>query len=169
MIHENFLPLYPIRIQLISTPPLLLMASKTKYIFITGGVTSSLGKGIIAASLVMGLCLIAAEVEAQICCGHRVLPRGAGGWISPIWIVTNPSPVATCGAPGFPGDRREKGVSWCRSSAVSRGGPGRARARCRAGWRCRPPGCTRGRRRRRGARAGGRRSGRPCRGPRGRR
>ena len=27
------------------------MASKTKYIFITGGVTSSLGKGIIASSL----------------------------------------------------------------------------------------------------------------------
>lgn len=50
-IHENFLPLYPIRIQLISTSPPLLMASKTKYIFITGGVTSSLGKGIIAASL----------------------------------------------------------------------------------------------------------------------
>jgi CTP synthase len=50
-IHENFLPLYPIRIQLISTPPPLLMASQTKYIFITGGVTSSLGKGIIAASL----------------------------------------------------------------------------------------------------------------------
>ena len=50
-IPKNFLPLYPIRIQLISTPPPLLMASQTKYIFITGGVTSSLGKGIIAASL----------------------------------------------------------------------------------------------------------------------
>lgn len=32
-------------------PPPILMAQSTKYIFITGGVTSSLGKGIIAASL----------------------------------------------------------------------------------------------------------------------
>lgn len=47
---EFSLILNPIR-----TPPnsplALLMASNTKYIFITGGVTSSLGKGIIAASL----------------------------------------------------------------------------------------------------------------------
>jgi len=35
----------------LQVPKPLLMASQTKYIFITGGVTSSLGKGIIAASL----------------------------------------------------------------------------------------------------------------------
>lgn len=45
------LPLYPIRITTKSSLSSILMGSSTKYIFITGGVTSSLGKGIIASSL----------------------------------------------------------------------------------------------------------------------
>ncbi|MCB0621761.1 MAG: hypothetical protein KDC41_24330, partial [Saprospiraceae bacterium] len=41
---KGFVPLHPVT-------SISLAATMTKYIFVTGGVTSSLGKGIISASL----------------------------------------------------------------------------------------------------------------------
>ena len=42
------------------------MSSQTKYIFVTGGVSSSLGKGIIAASLAKHLQELLVEMEYKM-------------------------------------------------------------------------------------------------------